>query len=116
MQIKKFKPSLLRRPQKEATFKKLIIEDAELVNLRGYLAEPSSYGGSGKLYFENLPKKNFLERTLLLLPAEIIGRIGLNTNVLEPAMGTVLFSLKHGRAYIDKLQEVYSEGKRSRFY
>lgn len=116
MQIKKFKPSLLRRSKKGTSFKKLVIEDAELINLRGYFGEPASYGGTGSLYFENLPKKNFLERTLLLLPAEIIGRIGLNANVLEPAMGTILFSLKHGRAYIDKLQDVYSEGKRSRFY
>jgi len=116
LMFKKFRPSQLQRKNKETGWKKLLIDDGEINNLRGYLAHPASYTGTGRLYFENLPKKNFLERTLLLLPAEIIGRIGLNTNVLEPAMGTIHFSINHRRIYLNKLEDVYSEGKRSRFY
>jgi hypothetical protein len=116
IQVESFRPCLLRREKGSPNCRKLIVEEATLVNFKGYVSDSSTYTATGSLYFENLPRKSFLERTLLLLPAEIIGRIGLNTNVLEPGMGTIEFCLQQGRFYINKLKDVYSEGKRSRFY
>lgn len=117
IQFQEVKPSKLSEANKPATtYKHLVIKKAELKEVCGYLSNPASYVGTGSFSFENMAKKNFLEETLLAIPNELIGRIGLNPNVLIPAMGTVQFSMKDGRFYLSKLVDVYSEGKRSRFY
>jgi hypothetical protein len=87
----------------------------ELNQFEGELSNPSSYHGSGVLLFTNYTRKNILTN-FFLVPAEISARIGLDPNNFIPARGRVHYTLDQGEFVIHDLEDVYSEGKRSRFF
>lgn len=79
------------------------------------LGEMKSAVGHGKLEFTNLPKKTIISN-LLLLPTEITARIGLDLTTLIPVKGTITYTIEKEKVYFNEFQEMYSDGKRSRFY
>lgn len=116
LRIQEFKPHAFSKDkQKTKPIKNLVIHEAELKNLQGILGIPASFQATGYFRFEKIVK-NTLSNILLAIPSEILGTIGLNTSIMSPAMGTVQFFIKDRRIYITNLQDVYSEGKKSRFY
>jgi len=53
---------------------------------------------------------------LFAIPGEIILRLGLDPNVLNPVTGTIYFNLQGDKFYMTKFKDVYSEGRGSKFY
>ncbi|MDR3624868.1 MAG: hypothetical protein P4L16_07005 [Chlamydiales bacterium] len=116
LRIQEFKPHAFSKDkQKTKPIKNLVIHEAELKDLSGVLGNLQSFRGSGYFRFEKIVK-NTLSNVLLAIPSEILGSIGLNTSNMVPATGTVQFVIKDKRIYITNLLDVYSEGKKSRFY
>jgi hypothetical protein len=87
----------------------------ELNHFQGNLTDPSTYQGDGVLLFTNYTRKNILTN-FLLVPAEIAARIGLDPTNFIPARGRIHYSLDNGGFVLHDFEDVYSEGKRSRFY
>lgn len=96
-------------------FRSLFIPSFELDEFSGTLTELKSFVGSGRLEFSNLPKKT-LFNNLLFLPTEITARIGLDLTALVPAKGTIIYEIQDGKICLNEFKDVYSDGKRSRFY
>jgi|GEM_PF-6211350 len=120
LSIKNFKPALLRERTEtdfnpHSRFKTLQVKRAEIKNSNGELTDSKSWKGEGELHFLNLSRKS-LTHPLLTIPAEIILRLGLNPQVLNPVTGTILFDLKDDRFYFTRFKDVYSEGRGSKFY
>ena len=119
--LDRLRPARLRSEQfkknkkSKTFFKSLFISSGELHQLKGIVGEQTSFEGSGDLQFTNLPRKNFLS-PVLYLPTEITARIGLDLGLLVPAQGTIRYEIMDGRIYLTKFKDMYSEGKRSRFY
>lgn len=93
----------------------LFIPIFELTDFSGNLMDPETFLGSGKLEFSNLPKRTFLSN-LLLLPTEITARIGLDLSLLIPVRGIIDYEIKEGKIHLNEFKEMFSDGKRSRFY
>lgn len=115
--IKNLHPSTLRDLKEEGSpkFKNLLIKRAELQSLQGQLDRIDSWQAMGSLHFQNPSRKN-LHHPLLTIPAEIILRLGLDPNVLNPVTGTIYFTMQGDRLYLNKFKDVYSEGRGSKFY
>ncbi|NGX53959.1 MAG: hypothetical protein K1000chlam4_00680, partial [Chlamydiae bacterium] len=119
--LESLRPARLRSEQfkknkkSKTLFKSLFISSGELHQLRGIVGEQTSFEGSGDLQFTNLPRRNFLS-PVLYLPTEITARIGLDLSLLVPARGTIRYEIMDGRIYLTKFKDMYSDGKRSRFY
>lgn len=115
--IKNFRPSLLREPASMAPsqFKTLLIRRIILNDFYGELEEIATWRANGVLNFLNPSRKNF-SHPLFTIPAELILRIGLNPDVLNPVTGTIFFNLQGDRFILDKFKDVYSEGRGSKFY
>lgn len=102
-------------PRDKHFFRSLFIRSFKLDNVAGSLSKPESLIGSGKLKFNNLPKRTLFSN-LLFLPSEITARIGLDLTSLIPARGTVLYEIKGGKIFLNEFKDMYSDGKHSRFY
>lgn len=113
--IKEFRPSLLQKKDQELKpIKPLVVRDLNIYNLHGDLEDKNSYLGTGDLTFVNSFKRG---HTLLDLPADVLGRIfGLDMELLIPAKGSLDFAIHDKKFFIHSLKEVYSEGKRSKFF
>lgn len=115
LRLENFQPSLFQTDLNSQKIpKSLVVNVCELRELKGYLSEPESFLASGVLEFKNIPKK-YLFTPLLLIPGEIISRIGLDPQLLSPATGTIVFEFREGYIHIVELRDVYSEKRRSRF-
>ncbi len=99
----------------KAFLKSLIVPQLEIHDLTGILGEKETFLGSGAMQFTNLPPKNLVSN-LLLIPTEITARIGLDLSLLVPVRGTIVYDIHDGKIHLKKLDQMYSEGKRSRFY
>ncbi len=109
-------PNRLRRPGVYGEQpKSLVIKHAELRHLQGNLADLSTLQGEGFIAFSSETKMNLL-KALMLIPTDLISRIGLNFALLVPVSGSIYYTLSEGRCHIVELRDVYSEGKRSQFY
>lgn len=117
LEVKDFQPSLLREEGESSAstnFKSLLIRRIELVNGTGNLSESTTWNANGILQFSNSTRKS--QHPLLAIPGEIILRLGLDPNVLNPVTGTIYFNLENDRFYLSKFKDVYSEGRGSKFY
>lgn len=89
-----------------------VIPELSLSNLKGSLDHTEQIVGQGHFSFTNIEKK---EANILDIPIELIARLGLDMNLLEPVTGEVTFEIGNQRIEFLKLKNAYSEGKRSRF-
>lgn len=87
----------------------------ELRELKGDPAEIKTLQGYGKLQFVN-PNRISLRNTILHVPAEIIGRIGLDPDLLTPVVGSIFYEIGKEKIFLTELRDVYSEGRLSKFY
>ncbi|NGX60643.1 MAG: hypothetical protein K940chlam9_00109 [Chlamydiae bacterium] len=108
-------PWTKRKTRDRPFLSSLFVRSFVLEGFSGFLSDPSSFKGKGEIRFANLPRKTFLSN-LLFLPSEITARIGLDLTSLIPAMGTIVYSIEEGRVSLLDFQEMYSNGKHSRFY
>ncbi|MBA3723010.1 MAG: hypothetical protein H0W88_11515 [Parachlamydiaceae bacterium] len=118
MTIKNLKPILLRDVEDDRTpskFKNLIIRRIEMKDIYGNPDQISTWQGEGSLHFTNPTRKN-LQHPLLSIPAEIMLRLGLDPQVLNPVTGTIQYKMAGDRFYLTKFKDVYSEGRGSKFY
>lgn len=115
--VNDFRPSRLQEAGKYASRleKPLVFRQIELNGFTGTLGEPKTFSAAGYLSFAN-PKKKNNPHPLFAIPGEILSRIGLDLEVLNPANGTVFFEMRDGRIYLSKFKDVYSQGKLSKFY
>lgn len=115
--INDFRPSRLQEAGKYASRleKPLVFRQIELNNFTGILGEPQSFLATGYLTFAN-PKKKNSQHPLFAIPGEILSRLGLDLEVLNPANGTVFYDLRDGKVFLSKFKDVYSQGKLSKFY
>ena len=93
----------------------LMVKRIEVSDLTGDLSNRRSFHGIGHLDFIN-PSRRSVQNTIFAIPADIISRIGLDFDVLNPVTGTVAFSIRDGKVFFDKFKDVYSEGRVSKFY
>lgn len=96
-------------------FRSFFIRKFDLSNFHANLNEPESFTGKGSLDFTNLPKKTLFSN-LLFIPTEITARIGLDLTNLIPVRGTIDYRISDGKIYFNEFKDMYSDGKRSRFY
>ena len=121
MSLKDLRFSRLKSPwtrfkgREKSLFRSLVIPTFVLENVSGNINELKTLEGSGKVEFTNLPKKTFLS-SLLFLPTEITARIGLDLTTLIPVRGTIEYEIREGKVNFKEFKEMYSDGKRSRFY
>ena len=115
--VKNFRPSLLQDMSHPSfsKFKTLLIRRIHLYDFYGDLDDIATWQAFGDLYFLNPSRKN-LSHPILAIPAEVILRLGLNPEVLNPVTGTIYFNLQGDRFYFTKFKDVYSEGRGSKFY
>lgn len=115
--VKNLRPSLLKdvNDSQNPRNNPLIIRRIELNNFHGHLNNTIDWQGNGVLHFLNSSKKN-LNHPLFAIPSEIILRLGLNPYVLNPVTGTIYFTLRGNKFYLNRFKDVYSEGRGSRFY
>jgi hypothetical protein len=117
LQLNNLRPHLLKKDPGGESFSKktLNINQLQVSECSGILSEPETYQGKAFLQFTTQMRKG-VESTPFALPAEILSRIGLNSAIMTPVMGSALFEIGHGRCYISKLKDTYSQGKLSKFY
>lgn len=111
-----FRPCLLRdTTSAQGPIKPLIIPRFQVDNVVCRANDLATMTGTGFLDFNNSSKRP-LHNPLLAIPAEIISRIGLNLDVLNPVSGTIFFNIDDYKVKLTKFKDVYSEGKLSKFY
>lgn len=118
--VKNFRPYLLKKlvdleQNISNKYKSFLIKRLDLQNLQGKLNDMQTWQAKGSFQFLNPTRKN-ISHPLLAIPAEIILRLGLNPQVLNPVTGTVFFDMKGDRFYFSRFKDVYSEGRGSKFY
>ena len=96
-------------------FRSLIVKKIDLRDFSGELNRQETWRATGNLHFTNQSRKN-LFHPLFAIPGEIILRLGLDPNVLNPVTGAIFFNLQGDRFYLTKLKDVFSEGRGSKFY
>lgn len=103
------------RPKDKPFYSSFYIPAFSLKGLRATLDDFDSIKGEGSLEFTNIPKKTLFSN-LLFLPTEITARIGLDLTTLVPARGTINYEIHDGKIYLNEFKEMFSDGKRSRFF
>lgn len=111
-----FRPGRLRGAgsSEMESSKPLVFRECEIRDLQGIVGEPSSFKGKGMIVFAN-PKKKNSQHWLFAIPGEIISRIGLDLEVLNPSNGTIHFTMQNSKLVMNKFKDVYSQGKLSKF-
>ncbi len=100
---------------KNGNFPSLYVRLLQLDDVHGNLKNLKTFEGRGSLDFSNIPKRTFISQ-LLFLPTEITARIGLDLTALIPARGKIVYQIEKGRVLFTHFNEMYSSGKKSRFY
>ena len=118
--VRNLRVSLLRDTEgskfsNKSKFRSLIIKRIDLRDFYGDLNRQETWQARGNFHFTNPARKNIFS-PLFAIPGEIILRLGLDPNVLNPVTGTVYFNLQGDRFYFTKMKDVYSEGRGSKFY
>lgn len=120
LSVRNFRVFLLRDTENEkmsnrSKYRNLIVKRIDIRDFYGELNSQETWRANGNLHFSNPSRKNFFH-PLFAIPGEIILRLGLDPNVLNPVTGSINFSLNGDRFYLRKLKDVYSEGRGSKFY
>lgn len=118
--VKNLRISLLRDTEgskfsNRSKFRSLVIKRIDLRDFYGDLDRQETWQARGNFHFTNPARKNIFS-PLFAIPGEIILRLGLDPNVLNPVTGTVFFNLRGDRFYFTKMKDVFSEGRGSKFY
>jgi len=110
-------PSLLQKKgmRKRGLCRNFVVQELLLENIEGYLPYKKSFVGSGHLHFIN-PSKANKHNTLFSIPGDLLARLGLRLDLLNPVVGKVNYQLRDGKVYITSLEDVFSHGRASRFY
>ncbi len=93
----------------------LVVKRLDVQNFSGELSHVDTWQAEGSLHFLN-PSRKTPFHPLLAIPAEIILRLGLDPQVLNPITGMIYFNLQGDRFYLTRFKDVYSEGRGSKFY
>lgn len=115
IRVEDFYPKLFGAVEKSRKNQSMMVSLGELRGLRGIIGEDESFTGKGVIEFKNVSKAFFFT-PLLMIPGEIIARIGLDPNVISPHMGTIFFEFGDGVVYVQEFRDVFSKGRRSKFY
>ena len=118
--VKNLSPALLRDTEggenfRSTKFRSLLIKKIEMQDFYGDLSRTDNWEGKGSLHFTNPSRKNIFH-PLFAIPGEILLRLGLDPNLLNPVTGTLSFNLQGDKFYLTKFKDVYSEGRGSKFY
>lgn len=117
--VKNFRPNILRENeisgQVNPKLKSLLFKKIDFQEMKGNVDDIATWQAQGSLQFLNASRKNALQ-ALFAIPAEVILRLGLDPQVLNPVTGTVLFNLQGDRFYLKRFKDVFSEGRGSKFY
>ncbi len=116
----RFRPARLRswnkaKKRTKKSFQSLLVHNFELSHFSGSLGSPETFRGEGNILFSNYPKKGFIAN-ILLIPADLISRIGLDFALLVPVRGQIWYKIDKAKIDLVRTEEVYSDGKRSRFF
>lgn len=114
---KNVRPGLFRKGQNRTTnpSKALVLRTLELHDVAGVLNDPKTLVGRGHVDFVN-PSRRTGQSSLFAIPSDIIARLGLDLDVLNPVVGTILYNIHDGKVWLDEFRDIYSEGRMSRFY
>lgn len=113
--INEFRPGLLKKVANEQppSSKSFLISEFQLQNLQGFVSDLGSFSGLGEFSFTTTTKKS---PSFLSIPADLIARIGLDFDALSPSQGTIHYEIRDEKVILTKLEDVFSEGRISRFY
>lgn len=116
--VKNFRFGLLRKSVSAEVeslnrFRFFSIKKLQLNDLSGSLGELDSWHGNGSMQFLNSHRK---DNPLFAIPAELILRLGLDPHIMTPVTGTIFFDLQGDRFYLNRLKDVYSYARGSKFY
>ncbi len=112
LRVSNWSPSIFG---KKGSLKTLVVRELSLKDVHGRVFAPASLKGRGEMHFRNFVNESLLSG-ILVIPRDILSRLGLTLGVLTPVMGSIYFDVQKSRVYLNKLASVYSEDKRSRFY
>lgn len=115
LRLSLLKDTELPMAQTNPKFRSLLIKRIDFQDFYGKLDELQTWQAKGSLHFLNPSRKNFFH-PLFAIPAEIILRLGLDPQVLNPVTGTIYFNLEEERFYLTRFKDIYSEGRGSKFY
>lgn len=109
------RPSLLKKiGEEKEEIKPLLIKQFKIEKLKGNLSDLSTISGKGNFSFLNSFKRS---RSIIEAPADVLGRIlGLDLDLLVPVIGDVFFEIKNKKVLFTKINNVYSENNRSKFF
>lgn len=109
------KESAEKTKRGKSFLRSLFLSSFTLQGFQGTLGDPESFRGRGLFHFTNVPRKTLISN-LLLIPTEITARIGLDLSLLVPVRGEINYEIGGGKIFLTDFTNMYSEGKRSRFY
>jgi hypothetical protein len=115
-EVTNWQPSLLRSIDNQplSTNENMMIPQLKISQLQGTVGNPNSFTAIGQLSFDNRSRRTS-HNPLIVIPTEIINRIGLDLSILTPVSGSIYFTIENGKVVLTKLKEVYSEGRISKF-
>jgi hypothetical protein len=117
MKIENLQPSLFKTKayKSKKGSKSLVLRKIELHNLVGDLSDMSSFIGGGTVDFVNPTKRNS-QNNLIPIPNEVMLRMGLDLDVLNPVGGSISYDIEDGKIYMNEFKDMYSEGRVSQFF
>lgn len=109
------RPSLMKKIGEENNeIKPLVVKNFQLSNLKGKFNDSKTITGEGFFSFINSFKRG---HSIFEIPSEMLGRIvGLDSELLVPVSGDVHYEIKNNKCSITKINDVYSENRRSQFF
>jgi hypothetical protein len=114
-QIENFRPCLLsKKGERKKVTNPLVLDNIQFFDLKGDLCDLNTFKGKGNIHFINSFDKQ--KNIVLDFAKEIIGRIGLDPVLMIPVAGEVDFSLEDGKIHFLKMQNTFSDNRRSHFY
>lgn len=117
--VRNFRPYVLRgnevSGEVKPKLKALVVKKIDFQEMKGNVDDIATWQAQGSLQFLNASRRNALQ-ALFAIPAEIILRLGLDPQALNPVTGTVFFNLQGDRFYLKRFKDVFSEGRGSKFY
>lgn len=113
--IGSLRPCLLsKKGERKKISNPFMLDKIDFLDIKGNLADLNTITGKGSIHFINSFDKD--SNVVFDFAKEIIGRIGLDPVLMVPVVGELDFSLANGRMNFTKMQNAYSDQKRSYFF
>ncbi len=113
--VTNFRPSVLKKeafqPQKK--FTPLLIETMTMTDVTGIIGDDSSFIGAGHILFSNRRYNN--TKTLFSIPADLINRLGIDTKMMTPVSGEILFHIDDAKIVFVDFKDIYNDSMVSKF-